>query len=129
MLQVLPAISLHFSAAGALQIHDAMDAGVHRRYIDGAARFDQHAEFVVTERFHQRQRVGLQQRFAAGQFDQGQAAEWGDGRCRGIRFRNLDFEGRGQAANLREHSAQGPFLPLRERVSRVTIGAAQIAGS
>ena len=37
-----------------------------------AAGFEQHGEAVVAKRFHQRQGIFLEQRFAAGQFDQRQ---------------------------------------------------------
>ena len=68
MREVFPAITGNFAAAGAFQVHDSPDPGVHRRDVVRAAGFEQNGEALVAERFHERQGAFLQQRLAAGEF-------------------------------------------------------------
>ena len=65
-------ISVRLAAGRTFQIHDAADARINFRNIVRAARFQQNGEAFVAERLHQRQGIFLEQRLAAGEFDQGQ---------------------------------------------------------
>ena len=116
--EVFPAVALDFAAAGTFQIHDAPDARIDRRNVQRAAGFEQHGKAVVAERLHQRQGIFLQERFAAGQFDQRQADAGGDVRQTARPIRSL----------APEFPASDIFFPFGKGVGGVAVGTAQIAG-
>src|SRR5438552_228654 len=131
MRQVLPTIAVLFAAARAFQVHDAAHARVHRRDVERAAGFEEHGETVVAKRFHEREGVGLEQRFASGQFHQRQrvaadvsrlwwSAEWG--------VRSAESKRRRQAMDFTADFVERNLFTLSERVSRIAIRAAEIAG-
>lgn len=70
VLKILPTITFDLAAAWTFQIHDAPHARVNLRNVSRAAGFKQDGKTVIAKLFHQRQRIRLKQRFAAGQFDQ-----------------------------------------------------------
>ena len=69
--EVFKTVACHLAAAGAFQIHDAADARVNFRNVMRAAGLDEDGEAGVAELRHQWDGVFLQERFAAGQFDEG----------------------------------------------------------
>ena len=83
------------------------------RDVERAAGFEQHGEAVVAKLLHQRQRVLLEQRFAAGQFDQGQVVarrerrSWR--RVRSARSRSA-LETASPAAGLRARTSSSAFF-------------------
>ena len=81
-----------------------------------AAGFDEHGESFVAQRFHERQRIRLQQGLATGELDQ-------------RHFMSTHALGRrsGQTTNFRQHFRQRLFFALREGIRGVAIGAAQVA--
>src|SRR3989454_3298690 len=128
MLQVFPAIAADFTAAWALQIHDAMDAWVNGRDIQRAAGLDQHRESVVAERRHERNRIWLKQWLPAGQLNQGQSVAADARRLSWVSdfgFRISDLKGLRQLVNPRADFAQRQLLASCEGVSCVAVGAAQ----
>ena len=116
--EVFPTIAPGLAAGGTFQIHDAPHPRIHGRDVQRAAGFKQDGEAGVAERAHQRQGVFLQERLAAGQFDQRQAEG-----------RGMGSERPGQSVDPGQDFRQGYFPALGEGVGGVAIGAAQIAGS
>ena len=116
MRQIFPPISRHLAAAGTFQIHDTPDAGIQPGNIMRATGLDQHRETVIAQSFHDRQDIGLQQRFAASEFHQ-------------RHFVVIDslIKRRRLPADFMENVSQRLLLPLRESISRVAIRTAQIA--
>jgi hypothetical protein len=113
MRDVLREIAGNFAGGGAFEVHDAMDARVHFRYVMRAAGFQEDGEAGITELLHKRQGIFLEQRFAAGQFNQRQ------GRV---------FERCGEFFDLCDNIRERHFFPLGKSVSGVAIGTAQITG-
>jgi len=68
--KIFQEVARDLAAARAFQIHDAPHARVHGRNVQRAAGFNEHGVAVVAKLLHQRQRGGLEQRFAASEFDE-----------------------------------------------------------
>jgi len=114
---VFPAVAGDFAAAGALQVHDSMNAPINRFEVVGAAGFEQNGKARITQPFHQWNGVGLQERFAARQFDQWQTRS-GFGLCERL----------GQPENLGLYFRQRHAMPFAESIGSVAIRTAQVAG-
>ena len=82
-----------------------------------AAGLDEHSETIVAERHHQRQRSGLEQRFAAGEFNERQSLRSFDG-----------GEWDREFAHFGERIGERHLDSLGESVGGIAVGAAQIAG-
>lgn len=67
---ILEAIPRDLAAGRALEIHDAADARVDRRDVEGAAGFDQNSVAEVAKLPHQIERAFLEERLPAGKFDE-----------------------------------------------------------
>ena len=116
---VFKTVARHLAAARTFQIHDAAHARIDLRNVVRAAGFDQHRETFVAQCAHEGQGVGLKQRFAAGQFDEGQ-------------FQIADFKlrigkKRGESPHFGKNFFHRLLFTLRERIRRVAIRAAEIA--
>src|SRR5271156_2517602 len=70
MVEVAPEIALAFAAARTFEVHDLDDARVEPADVDRARSFDHHGRARFEHRIRQRIHAFLQQRFAAGDFDQ-----------------------------------------------------------
>ena len=69
--EIFPTVAVDLAAAGAFEIHDAADARVHGGDVMCAAGFEQDGVAGVAELLHERERVFLEEGFAAGQLDKG----------------------------------------------------------
>ena len=70
MRNVFIPVSFHLAASGRLEIHYSMDARINPGNVMGSAGLDQHSLPQITQLFHQRQDVLLEQRFTSGYFHQ-----------------------------------------------------------
>ena len=84
-----------------------------------AAGLDEHGEAVIAKLLHQRQGIFLEQRLAAGQFDE---------RKFGTRGTRPSGEWFGQLADFFQNFRERLFFALGEGVGGVAVGAAQVAG-
>jgi hypothetical protein len=111
---VLPTIARDFATAWALEIHDAAHARIDRRDVMRAAGFEEHGEAVVAKLLHQRERIWLEQRLTAGEFDE---------REPGI----ANLKRLSKPAHFRQRTGQQLFAPLGERIRRIAVGTAEVA--
>lgn len=95
-----------FAATGAFQIHDFHDAWIDAGDVERTAGFEEDMFTEVAKAGHEWQDVGLEQRFAAGDFDEG-----------AIVFKHLD-----------DHVTDSHRFAFVERIGRVAPSTAEVAG-
>src|SRR5438874_6579841 len=105
MLNVRPQIPLAFAAAGSFQVHDAMHPQIDLRNIVCAACFQQHCFSGISQRTDQWKNIFLQERLAAGDFDQ----------------RTIEFQ------NFSRNLGQRFLFAFVKGIGGVAISAAQVA--
>ena len=117
MLNIFPTVARFFATAGRLQIHDAPHARVNFRNIVRATGLDQDDQPSVAQLFHQNERIGLQQWFASGEFNQRQPKP-----------RRDDPRMARKPKNLLVHIAQCHLASFGKGVGCIAIRTAQVAG-
>ena len=70
LVDVRPAILLHFARAGTFDVEDDLRSVVDRSDVDRSRCLDQHFVAVVAESLDQIERLALRERLAAGDFDE-----------------------------------------------------------
>ncbi len=117
--QVFPSDTVRFTAGRAFQVDNAPDAGIDGSDVEGAAGFEEDGVAAVGERGHEGVDRGLEEGFAAGEFDEGQAVVLDAGLVPVVGGEAFDF---GEDIGGRESASAA------EGIGGVAVRAAQVAG-
>ena len=109
-------IALSLAAAGAFEIHDSMNAFIGFAEIVGAAGFEKDRQAGIAELGHEREDIGLEEGFAAGEFDEGQSLTCG-----------VALEWPGELENALENRAEFKTLAFGERIRGIAVRATEVA--